>query len=247
MTAPRVGAPHLGASFRAAARGVMLATLATGLVLLAGCGHGHSEPSAELTKGGTPDSTLIPFGPRPAPDSTDVTAVVPATAPPDSSEAQRLTARVAALVAANDFVRARDLLAASVAPGGGGAERELAAALEAYVELRGDEVARAAAPARTAWRADSTNAVRLNNYGITRLQAGDVAGAERAFRTALRRAPELPGPWYNMAILSAFYRMDSAEGRRWFAHYQERATEDPDRLDQALAEAGADSAQGDGQ
>lgn len=100
---------------------------------------------ADLTAGAPSDSTQNHFGPRPAPDSTDVTAVVPATAPPDSSEAQRLTARVAALVAANDFVRARDLLAASMAPGGGGEERELAAALEAYVELRGDEVARAAA------------------------------------------------------------------------------------------------------
>ena len=144
MTAARVRTLHRGALFRAAARGVMLSALATGLVLLAGCGHGHPEPSAELTVGGAPDSTLIPFGPRPAPDSTDVTAVVPATAPPDSSEAQRLTARVAALVAANDFVRARDLLAASMAPGGGGAERERAAALEAYVDLRGDAVTRAA-------------------------------------------------------------------------------------------------------
>jgi Tfp pilus assembly protein PilF len=167
------------------------------------------------TDAGAPSDSTQSISAATGADSTDMTAVVPATAPPDSSEAQRLTARVAALVAANDFVRARDLLAASVVPGGGGAERERAAALEAYVELRGDEVARAAAPARAAWRADSTNAVRLNNYGITRLQAGDVAGAERAFRTATAR-PELPD--LVQQNLSAFYRMNSAEGRRCCAH-----------------------------
>lgn len=257
----RAAPPAFGLAFLVVALGAA--------ALLAGCGHGGSEPSAELTaadaatdslgparaaagttdgralKTGSTRETDTAFGPRPAPDSTAVTAAAPAPAPPDSSAALRLTARVAALVAANDFVRARDLLAAATAPGDEAVSADRAAALLAWVELRGDEVARAVAPARAAWQADSTRAARLNNYGITRLQAGDVAGAERAFRAALERAPALPGPYYNMTILSAFYRMDAAEGRRWFARYQERATDDPDRLDQALAEAGADSAQGD--
>lgn len=218
------------------------------LLGLAGCGHGGPEPNTEVAAADSA-RTLPTHDPATAPDSTaagGVAGAPPLTAvAPDSTAQERLAARVRALVAANDFAAARALVAGGPAGPADPAEAALSASLLAYVELKGDDVARAATPAGAAWRADSTNAVRLNNYGITRLQAGDVPGAERAFREALRRDADLPGPYYNLAIISAFYRMDVPEGRRWFAHYQARATEDPDRLDQALAAAGADSTEGE--
>jgi tetratricopeptide (TPR) repeat protein len=74
------------------------------------------------------------------------------------------------------------------------------------------------------------SAATLNNVGILRLRAGDVAGAHKAFEAAIARDAALPGPYYNMTILSGFYLLDNAAAARWFAAYRARASEDPDSL-----------------
>ncbi len=74
------------------------------------------------------------------------------------------------------------------------------------------------------------NAATLNNVGILRLRAGDVTGAQKAFEAAIARDAALPGPYYNMTILSGFYLLDDAAAARWFAAYRARASEDPDSL-----------------
>jgi Tfp pilus assembly protein PilF len=79
-------------------------------------------------------------------------------------------------------------------------------------------------------RRDGSSAVNLNNFGITRLRAGDVDAARRAFARAIDRNPALPGPYYNLAILEKFYVFDEAAAARWFSQYWSRSTEDPDSL-----------------
>jgi hypothetical protein len=74
------------------------------------------------------------------------------------------------------------------------------------------------------------SAATLNNVGILRLRAGDVAGAQKAFEAAIARDAALPGPYYNMTILTGYYLLDDAAAARWFAAYRARASEDPDSL-----------------
>jgi tetratricopeptide (TPR) repeat protein len=109
------------------------------------------------------------------------------------------------------------------------------ATVRTYVLLKGDGYAAAAGPARDALDEDPSSAVRRNNYGITRLQAGDPGAAREAFLAAHRLDPELPGPLYNLAVVEAFYYQDRDKGRDWFARYRKLASEDPDGLGAALA------------
>ena len=109
-------------------------------------------------------------------------------------------------------------------------EPEVGAA-RVYVALRGDSPADA-----TALADDLPNsAPNRNNYGITRLRAGDPDGAQKAFLEAIHLDANLPGPYYNLAILEKFYRFDDAEAARWFAAYRKRAQDDPDSLGTYLA------------
>lgn len=96
--------------------------------------------------------------------------------------------------------------------------------------LRGERPDSALRPAREALELGPASAVHRNNYGITRLKAGDVEGARRAFLGAIERDPALPGPYYNLAILERFYRLDETASSRWLGEYRKRSQEDPDGL-----------------
>jgi len=109
-------------------------------------------------------------------------------------------------------------------------ERSEQRAAAVYVMLRGSTPDRAAAPAAEALREHPDRAVHHNNFGITRLRAGDVEGARKAFLAAIDRDPKLPGPYYNLAILEKYYRFDDAAAARWFGDYWKRSHEDPDGL-----------------
>jgi tetratricopeptide (TPR) repeat protein len=99
-----------------------------------------------------------------------------------------------------------------------------------YVTLRGEAPDSASDLAEKALDGDSKSPINLNNFGITRLRAGDVDGALRAFNDALERDPNLPGPYYNLAILEEFYRFDDVAASRWFHSYWKLSHSDPDSL-----------------
>jgi tetratricopeptide (TPR) repeat protein len=99
-----------------------------------------------------------------------------------------------------------------------------------YVALRGNDFLHADEPARQALRANPAAAANHNNYGITRLHAGDPAGARESFLKAHELDPTLPGPLYNLAIVERFYFVDDAKGREWFDRYWALSQEDPDQL-----------------
>ena len=99
-----------------------------------------------------------------------------------------------------------------------------------YVTLRGETPDAATELAKDVARRDGRSAVNQNNLGITRLRAGDVDGARKAFASAIEHDASLPGPYYNLAILEKYYRFDDAAAARWFAEYWNRSHDDPDGL-----------------
>ncbi|MGH2570961.1 MAG: hypothetical protein ACRDGR_07030, partial [bacterium] len=103
----------------------------------------------------------------------------------------------------------------------------------AFLKLRGDDYLHAESVARRALDVDPS-AANHNNFGITKLYAGEPAAARDAFLEAHRLDPELPGPCYNLAIVEHFYFFDTDRARDWFRKYRELATEDPDGLAAAL-------------
>ncbi|HYM79966.1 MAG TPA: tetratricopeptide repeat protein [Candidatus Limnocylindria bacterium] len=113
-----------------------------------------------------------------------------------------------------------------------------------YLELRGTNPDTAAGLAKSALGRGTNSAVNQNNYGITRLRAGDADGARRAFQKAIELDPGLPGPYYNLAILEKYYVFDDQASARWLALYRQRATDDPDGLVENEGEAGPGSLAG---
>lgn len=109
------------------------------------------------------------------------------------------------------------------------------AGVGAYLLLRGDGFSRAATPARAAAQANPESAPDQNNLGVTRLMSGDPEAAAQAFQAARDLDPELPGPHYNLALLEAFFLLDTDTARENFARYRSLATEDPDRLSDLLS------------
>lgn len=121
-------------------------------------------------------------------------------------------------------------LAAAVVTGSTPAGRGRANAALVYVTLRGEDRAAAADLARAALDDQPRSAANHNNYGITRLRAGDPKSARQAFLRAIELEPALPGPYYNLAILERFYLFDEVAAARWIEAYRERSSEDPDGL-----------------
>ncbi len=99
-----------------------------------------------------------------------------------------------------------------------------------YLTLRGDQPDGAGELAARVVAEDSKSAANQNNFGITRLRAGDPESARRAFLKAIDLEPTLPGPYYNLAILEKFYMLDDEAATRWFARYWERSHDDPDGI-----------------
>jgi tetratricopeptide (TPR) repeat protein len=162
-----------------------------------------------------------------------VALLAPVTARPQAFAGEARAALLAGLALHEDalgrIAQAREAMAAAAAAGG----REPSSAA-VYVELRGEAPDSAAAPALDALRRGGRTAVNLNNFGITRLRAGDLDAARRAFGDAIARDPSLPGPYYNLAILEKYYRFDDVAAARRFAAYWERSHDDPDSLRSAF-------------
>ena len=99
-----------------------------------------------------------------------------------------------------------------------------------YVTLRGEAPGSASELAAAAVEENPKSAANQNNFGITKLRAGDPEAARKAFLRAIELDPKLPGPYYNLAILERYYRFDDAAAARWLEAYRARAGQDPDGL-----------------
>jgi len=132
-----------------------------------------------------------------------------------------------------------DNLMSSLSPG----ERKAMGSAAVYLTLRGSDPAPATELAQWAVMDQPHSAVSQNNYGITRLRAGDPAGARKAFQEAIKIDPKLPGPYYNLAMLEKYYAFDDAAAANWFKQYRERANDDPDGLADALEKGTKELAQ----
>src|SRR5262249_52428546 len=99
-----------------------------------------------------------------------------------------------------------------------------------YVTLRGDHPEAATELAKAALDDNPHSAANQNNYGITRLRAGDPKAARDAFLRAIDIDPKLPGPYYNLSIVARFFFFDEEEAARWIKASGARTSEDPATL-----------------
>jgi tetratricopeptide (TPR) repeat protein len=112
----------------------------------------------------------------------------------------------------------------------GHADRDDAAGVAALLALRGRSADSAVKLTQAAVKAVPGSAANHNNLGIALLRAADPDGAAREFEKAIALDPRLPGPWYNMAILERWYRLDRAAAAQRFQQYWSRSHADPDSL-----------------
>jgi Tfp pilus assembly protein PilF len=124
-------------------------------------------------------------------------------------------------------------------PAEGSADEQTA---QVFLRLRGESPDSAVALAEQAVHDEPRRAANQNNYGITRLRAGDPNGAREAFQKAIKLDPTLPGPYYNLAILEKFYLFDDAAAAKWYAAYRSRSSDDPDGLAHVFASPAAGNA-----
>lgn len=109
-------------------------------------------------------------------------------------------------------------------------EREDAAGVAGYLALRGGSADSAAKLTEAAVKAAPASAANHNNRGIALLRSADPDGAAREFERAIALDPTLPGPYYNLAILERWYRLDHAAAAKRFQQYWTRSHADPDSL-----------------
>lgn len=99
-----------------------------------------------------------------------------------------------------------------------------------FLMLRSETPEAARELAERAAETDRRSAVHLNNLGIVQLRQGDAEAARRSFLRALELDAARPGPYYNLALLDKYYRLDDDSAAGWFARYRTRSSEDPDSL-----------------
>jgi len=165
-----------------------------------------------------------------------VQMLAPVLSSPESFASADREALLAGLALHQDALGHADLAhdAIAAAPNAGDAQ---AGSAKVFVALRGDQPDSAQTLAKAALDDDGKSAVNLNNYGITCLRAGDPVAARKAFDSAIKRDPNLPGPYYNLAILEKYYLLDDQAAARWFKEYTRRSKADPDSLARAFANA----------
>lgn len=108
-----------------------------------------------------------------------------------------------------------------------------------YVTLRGEHPETATDLARAALDEDPRSAANQNNYGITRLRAGDPKTAKDAFLRAIELDPKLSGPYYNLAIVERFFFFNDEWAAHWLKQYRALSNDDPDGLFGVIAKGEA--------
>ncbi len=118
-------------------------------------------------------------------------------------------------------------------------ERDQVPGVNAWLAVRDTSNAAARNATDVAVRMEPKMAANHNNRGIALLRSGDPDGAAQAFERAIALDPTLPGPYYNMAILERFYRLDKVAAATRFREYWTRSHADPDSLFAELGHAPA--------
>ncbi len=109
-------------------------------------------------------------------------------------------------------------------------ERTLDGGARVFLMLRGETPDAATELAEAQMGQQSRDAVHANNAGIVRLRRGEAESARKAFERAIELDAKRPGPYYNLAILEKYYRLDDDAAAKWFARYRARSSQDPDSL-----------------
>lgn len=111
-----------------------------------------------------------------------------------------------------------------------GGERDDAAGVAAFLAVRGRSADSALKLTERAVRAAPESAANHNNRGIALLRSADPDGAALEFERAIALDPSRPGPYYNLAILERWYRLDAAAATKRFQDYWKLSHADPDSL-----------------
>ena len=109
-------------------------------------------------------------------------------------------------------------------------ERDDAVGVAAYLAVRGGSADSAEKLTAAAVKAAPESAANHNNRGIALLRAADPDGAQREFERAIALDPSRPGPYYNLAILERWYRLDTVAASKRFQEYWKHSHADPDSL-----------------
>jgi len=109
-------------------------------------------------------------------------------------------------------------------------ERNEAIGVVTYLAARAGQADSAARVAPPSPRGAPESAALHNNRGIALLRASDADGAQREFERAIELDPARAAPYYNLAILERWYRLDTAAATKRFQQYWGRSHADPDSL-----------------
>jgi tetratricopeptide (TPR) repeat protein len=118
-------------------------------------------------------------------------------------------------------------------------ERDHVPGVTAWLAVRDTSAAAARHATDVALRMEPKTAANHNNRGIALLRSGDPEGAAKAFERAIELDPSLAGPYYNLAILERWYRLDRVAAATRFRAYWSRSHADPDSLYAELGNAPA--------
>ena len=116
--------------------------------------------------------------------------------------------------------------------------RDAAASVGGYLAVRGTDRDAADKATASALVVAPESAALHNNRGIALLRAADADGAEKEFLRAIEMDPSRAAPYYNLAILERWYRLDSAAAAARFKQYWSLSHADPDSLYAELGHPG---------
>ena len=122
--------------------------------------------------------------------------------------------------------------------------REAAATVDGYLAVRGTDRDKADKATASALVTGRESAALHNNRGIALLRAADADGAEKEFLRAIELDPARAQPYYNLAILERWYRLDAAAAAARFKQYWSLSHADPDSLYGELGHGPATVAEG---
>jgi len=104
------------------------------------------------------------------------------------------------------------------------------AGVGAYLAVRGTDNESAAKLTQAALHQGRESAAVHNNRGIALLRAGDADAAEKEFQRAIELDAKRAAPYYNLAILERWYRLDAGAAAKRFQQYWSLSHADPDSL-----------------
>jgi tetratricopeptide (TPR) repeat protein len=108
--------------------------------------------------------------------------------------------------------------------------RDEALGVNGYLAVRGTDRDAAEKATEAAVKASPGSAAFHNNRGIALLRAADADAAEKEFLRAIALDPSRPAPYYNLAILERWYRLDAEAAAVRFKQYWNLSHADPDSL-----------------